>query len=260
MGLACSCTPASNGRPGRSGLDDRGFIMVVLLVGMAIVAIWMSAALPAWRQQMQRQREEDLIFRGEQYARAIVTYQKKNQGAYPPNIDILVQNRYLRKKWKDPITNDDFVPVGAGLAGSERATTPRGAQAPIAPSIGGTPPGRPGGAGPGQQQQTAQNNQPPGVSGVRSKSNATSIKIYQGQQQHSLWAFDAQQLYGRMGYSPARGGQPPGARPGGPGTGRDAGPGAPQGPRGGPGGRQVGPGGPAPPPPPPVGGRGRGPQ
>ena len=264
MGLACSGTPASTGRPGRSGLDDRGFIMVVLLVGMAIGAIWMSAALPAWRQQMQRQREEDLIFRGEQYARAIVTYQKKNQGAYPPNIDILVQNRYLRKKWKDPITNDDFMPVGAGLANIDRPTSPRGAQAPVAPSIGGTQPGRgPGGApGSGQQQQTAQNNQPPGVSGVRSKSNATSIKIYQGQQQHSLWAFDAMQLYARMGYSPARGGQPPGQR-GGPGTGRDTGPGAPGGPRGGPvgpgGGRQVGPGGGPPPPPPPPGGRGRGP-
>ena len=260
MGLARSGIPASDRRPDRSGLDDRGFIMVVLLVGMAIVAIWMSAALPAWRQQMQRQRELDLIFRGEQYARAIVTYQKKNQGALPPNIDILVQNRYLRKKWKDPITNDDFVPVGAGLAGIERPTTPRGAQAPIAPSIGGTQPSNRAG-GPGQQQQAVQGNQPPGVSGVRSKSNETSIRIYEGQQQHSLWPFDAQRFYGRMGYSPGRGGQPgqpgqPGQR-GGPGTGRDGQPvgGRPAGPGGGPvgpgGGRDVGPGGAGPVPPPP---------
>jgi hypothetical protein len=48
--------------------------MVALLVGMSIAAIWMTAALPAWRQQAQRQKEEDLIFRGEQYARAIVLY------------------------------------------------------------------------------------------------------------------------------------------------------------------------------------------
>jgi type II secretory pathway pseudopilin PulG len=40
--------------------------MVVLLVAMAVGAIWMSALLPAWRQQVQRQREEELIFIGEQ--------------------------------------------------------------------------------------------------------------------------------------------------------------------------------------------------
>ena len=53
---------------------DRGFAMVALLIGMSVAAIWMTAALPAWRQQAQRQKEEDLIFRGEQYARAIVLY------------------------------------------------------------------------------------------------------------------------------------------------------------------------------------------
>jgi type II secretory pathway pseudopilin PulG len=232
--------------------------MVVLLIGMAITAIWMSAALPAWRQQVQRQREEDLIFRGEQYARAIVTYQKKNNGAFPPNIDILVSQRYLRKKWKDPVTNDDFQPVGAGLQGIDNRapSTPRGAQAPTAPSVspGGQQPGR-GTPGGGPQQLAGQNNQAPGVSGVRSKSSATSIKLYQNQQQYNLWPFDAQLLYAKMGYNPARGNQPgrggpqtpdgrggparggqPGAQPQGPGVGV---------PRGGPG---------QPPPPPPPGG------
>ena len=74
-------------------------------------AIMMTVALPKWRQQTQRAREEELIFRGEQYARAIVLYMVKNRGAYPPSIDILVEQRYLRKKWKDPITNDDFALV-----------------------------------------------------------------------------------------------------------------------------------------------------
>jgi type II secretory pathway pseudopilin PulG len=73
MQLAGQANRARNTPPDRSRLDDGGYIMVVLLIGMAITAIWMSAALPAWRQQVQRQREEDLIFRGEQYARAIVT-------------------------------------------------------------------------------------------------------------------------------------------------------------------------------------------
>jgi type II secretory pathway pseudopilin PulG len=241
--------------PERSGLDDGGYIMVVLLIGMAITAIWMSAALPAWRQQAQRQREEDLIFRGEQYARAIVTYQKKNQGALPPNIDILVSQRYLRKKWKDPITNQDFVPVGAGMApGLVPGGTPqRGAQAPM-PTLPGPNPA-PGRGAPGGPQQTAQANQPPGVSGVRSASTATSIKIYRNQQQHSLWEFDARHFYTVMSYNP----NPQRGQPGAPGRGDGRGDG-----RGAPvGGRPAGvgdgrglPGGPPPPPPPP-GGRGR---
>jgi len=236
--------------------------MVVLLIGMAITAIWMSAALPAWRQQVQRQREEDLIFRGEQYARAIVIYQQKNNGAFPPNIDILVSQRYLRKKWKDPVTNDDFQPVGAGLQqlDNRAPSTPRGAQAPTAPSAspGGQQPGRGGPTG-GPQQLAGQNNQPPGVSGVRSKSSATSIKLYQNQQQYNLWPFDAQLLYAKMNYSPARGGNQPGRGGnqgpdgrGGPARGGVPGPGG-QGP--GVGGPRGGPGGPgAPPPPPPPGG------
>src|SRR5678816_4565533 len=81
--------------------DDSGFMMVALLVAMSIAAIWMAAALPSWRQQAQREKEDDLIFRGEQYARAIMLYQDKNRGLPPPDLDTLISQHYLRKKWKD---------------------------------------------------------------------------------------------------------------------------------------------------------------
>ena len=45
--------------------------MVALLVGMAITAVWMTALLPSWKQQATRQKEDDLVYRGEQYARAL---------------------------------------------------------------------------------------------------------------------------------------------------------------------------------------------
>ena len=184
--------------PGSS--NDHGYIMVVLLVGMAVAAIWMSALLPAWRQQVQREREEELIFIGEQYARAIVLYQFKNQGAFPPNIEALVSGHYLRKQWKDPITGEDFAPVGPGLA------------APGAPQ-----PGRPTGPAPTTPQQPGRSGVPGGVpggqvmagiSGVRSRSNATSIKIYRNLQQHSLWPFDAALMYNVMGNPLGRQGGP----------------------------------------------------
>ena len=78
---------------GGSGRGDEGFLMVALLVGMAVTAIWMSAMLPTWRQQAQRERETELIFRGEQYARAIALFYRKNNGALPNNVDDLVQQR-----------------------------------------------------------------------------------------------------------------------------------------------------------------------
>src|SRR5262245_30406155 len=87
---------------GRSRLDDRGYIMVVLLIGIAVAAVWMGSMLPSWRQQAVREKEADLIFRGEQYARAIALYWRKNQ-SLPPSIDILVSQHYLRQKYKDPI-------------------------------------------------------------------------------------------------------------------------------------------------------------
>ena len=184
---------------------DRGFLMVALLIAMAVVAIWMTAALPSWRQQAQREKEEDLIFRGEQYAMAIALYQNKNRGAFPPDIDILVSQRFLRKKWKDPVTGCDFLPIGTGVV-TDSMNCPKYAK------IGTTQPL----AAPTTPTNTAQ----AGIRGVRSQSPATSIKIYVQQQQHSQWPFDAQVIRGtkQMGGIPtADGGRPGGA--GGPGPG-----------------------------------------
>ena len=212
--------------------NDSGFLMVALLVGMAIGAVYMSAALPAWRQQAQRQKEADLVFRGEQYARAIMLYMDKNQGNPPPNIDTLVSQRHLRKKWKDPVTNKDFCTVGVGVVSNCAAP---GSQ-PWQP--GSTQPAAPAPASPIQAGQTA------GITGVRSESAATSIKVYEAQQTYNMWPFDANRMRARSGRNvqPGRSGQPgragePGR--GGPGTGRP-GDGAPAPGRGGP----PGPGGP----------------
>src|SRR5262245_21098596 len=103
--------------------DERGFLMVALLVGMAVAAIYMTAALPAWRQQAQREKEADLSSRVEQHARAIMLYQDKHRGANPPDIDILVSQHFLRKKWKDPVTGEDFIPLGIGVATPGSSTT-----------------------------------------------------------------------------------------------------------------------------------------
>jgi type II secretory pathway pseudopilin PulG len=212
--------------PIRSGLDDGGYIMVVLLISMAVTAVWMTAALPSWRQQVIREREAELIFRGEAYARAIQLYRQKNNQNLPPNIDILVSQKYLRKKYKDPITGKDFLVVGGvGLQPGGGVGVPQtGPGAPPNGSLGSV-----------------------GIIGVRSTSNEQSIRIYNNQQTYSQWAFDFTLEQQRSGQGLGLGrtipdGGPPGARGA-----------APNAPRGGSGTGPASPrgGGLAPPPPPP---------
>ena len=84
-----------------------GYAMAALLVAMAVMAVLMSVALPVWRHEAQREKEEELVFRGNQYVRALGLYQRKTQ-TMPGSVDLLVTGRFIRKKYKDPITNDDF--------------------------------------------------------------------------------------------------------------------------------------------------------
>jgi type II secretory pathway pseudopilin PulG len=201
---------------GRSRLDDGGFVLVALLVAMAVTAIWLGTMLPAWRQQAVRQREADLVFRGQQYARAIALYFVNDNCTLPVDADMLVSRHYLRKKWKDPIANDDFVPLMAGMSAS-----------PASPGATPSTPGRAPGPAPVAGAQLV------GLYGVSSKSTDTSIMVYQNQQQYSLWSFrytDALQTMGRAANCNNQ--NQPGGPPG-PGKG-PAGPGGP--PTGGPGG------------------------
>lgn len=288
---------SAGSRPFRSRvLDDRGYLMAVLLIGMAITAVWMSALLPAWRQQVTRQREQDLIFRGEQYARAVALYYVRNQCTLPTNVDDLVSRKFLRKKWKDPITNDDFILVPGAQPGAQQpggANPGRGGQGappvgqpgrsgatPVGGVGGGTTgtslgagragqptTGLPSGAFPGQNSSQSNQSISPGsgIAGVVSKSSGTSIMIYNGQQTYSGWQFMYQNALRNMGQTPQCGQGQPGGRPGQPGQpgqpgGRGDGRGGPGAPTrtGGPGDGR-GRGGELPPPPPPGGiGRGRG--
>jgi type II secretory pathway pseudopilin PulG len=219
----------------RSGLDEGGYLLAVLLIGMAVAAVWASVSLPAWRFQAQREKELELIFRGEQYARAIALYYMKNNRTLPSDVDQLVQGHYLRKKWKDPVTGKDFALVMSG--GGQ--VPPAGSPSRGGPPAGGQPAAPNRGSGPGQQPPAQQGGgQTAGIAGVGSMSEAASIIVYQNVQQHSLWQFTLQaacqryqfNCFGQQNQGP---GGRPGDRSGGPGRGLDA-----------PGGRPGGPGGP----------------
>ena len=101
-----------------------GFTYVALLVAIVIIGISMGAAGKHWSAVMQREREEELLFRGEQYRLAIEryyvakcgkTYLPCPQSVFPQSIENLLSDdrfpqaqRHLRHKYPDPITGKDF--------------------------------------------------------------------------------------------------------------------------------------------------------
>jgi type II secretory pathway pseudopilin PulG len=87
---------------------ESGYVMMVLILMMALILVSLTAVAPAIKQQLQRDREEEMIHRGAQYARAIKRYFKKF-GRYPTSIDQLENTnnlRFLRRQYKDPMTPD----------------------------------------------------------------------------------------------------------------------------------------------------------
>src|SRR2546425_4370700 len=92
---------------------ERGYILLTLMLFIAILAIGAMAWIEKVDFQIKRDREEELIHRGVQYSRAVRRYFKKF-GRYPTRIEELESSnniRFLRKRYKDPITGKDFKPL-----------------------------------------------------------------------------------------------------------------------------------------------------
>ena len=103
---------------------QQGYVLLTLLLMMAVMGIVAATMVTSLKFDIQRDREEEMIHRGVQYSRAIRAYYKKF-GRYPATIENLEntnQLRFLRKRYKDPLTGKDFKllhfgEVKMGLAG-----------------------------------------------------------------------------------------------------------------------------------------------
>ncbi len=88
---------------------EQGFALLFIFVLMAGIAIGMLMQLPRVAFETQREREEMLIDRGEQYQRAIGLY-VKTMKRYPGKIEDLESTnnmRFLRRRYIDPMTGKD---------------------------------------------------------------------------------------------------------------------------------------------------------
>ncbi len=101
--------------------NDKGFTLVSLLAMMTIMGIAMATIAPTWRYLVIRDREEELIFRGEQYQRAISLYQKKFN-ALPTKLEDLFKQRCIRQLFKDPMTGRGFELIYSAAGGNIRAS------------------------------------------------------------------------------------------------------------------------------------------
>ena len=103
----------------RRSRTQGGFAMLFIFVMAGIVAITFYTQLPRVAFENQRNKEELLIERGEQYTRAIQLFFRQ-QKKYPNSIDDLEQfngKRYLRRRYTDPMTGKSewrIIKIGPG--------------------------------------------------------------------------------------------------------------------------------------------------
>jgi hypothetical protein len=236
--------------------NERGYALAVVVVFTTVLLISTSEAMINWQKAMQREREEELIFRGKQFIRAIELWQRKFPGTFPTTIDALLNTnnvRFLRKKWKDPITNSDewrlikVNPDGSisGLTiipsgGLPEATIPGAPGQGRSPTSSSAPSGRSGfsqsGSSFGSQSSTQNIGSPQagqgqrsrsqsaltpvlgGIVGVASTSEKQTLKTYNGRNKYNEWEF---YYVPRQPIQPATSGQQPAGRT--PGVGSSAG-------------------------------------
>ncbi len=160
---------------GEDGRHASGFTLVGVVVAIAVLTILIAAVAPSIATIVQRDKEIELVFRGKQYARAILAFQRRF-GRYPNSLKELeqIKPRSIRQLWKEPMCNcdDGWVPIiagtpdampmgagplppgggvpGSGLPGRSRTPGPStGNQPPSTYTGGEQPPGGQGGPGGG---------------------------------------------------------------------------------------------------------------
>jgi hypothetical protein len=100
--------------------NQQGSALLVVLVFAAIIAIMLYRELPISAFEAQRQKEELLVARGNEYKRGVKLFVRKI-GRFPASISELENTnrmRFLRHKFVDPLTGkDDWRLIHAGPGG-----------------------------------------------------------------------------------------------------------------------------------------------
>ena len=91
--------------------SEGGYAVLLAIFIVATMLLLATTATPNILTQGRRLREQEAIWRGNQYVRAIRLYYQKN-GKYPSNLEDLTKANaagvhFLRKTYKDPVNSSD---------------------------------------------------------------------------------------------------------------------------------------------------------
>lgn len=174
-----------------------GYTILLLMFAVFVMSIGLMIAVPVWQTQIQREKEEELIFRGKQYVEAIRLFQTKRPGAFPKDFEELVEEKCIRKLFDDPMSPDGKwnVILMTQAPATQRSRQPTRRTTRRSSSRGRTEP----------QQRTSSplsvqrvliaplgalsSISNPLIIGVVSASTQESIKIYQDQNSYDKWLF-----------------------------------------------------------------------
>ncbi len=170
-------------------MQNQGYIMIMLVILLTVLSIGLMVAVPVWQTQIQREKEEELIFRGRQYVEAVRLYQLKNPGRFPKTLRVLAEKKCIRKLYRDPMSSHGEWNIILHQEGGR--TT--GVQPTVRAREGGAPAGQPRAFSPQRvliaPPQALNSMQNPQILGVVSSSTKKSIKIYNNQESYDKWLF-----------------------------------------------------------------------
>ncbi len=173
--------------------NSPGYVLFGVLIGITLLGVGLTAAVTLWSQAVQREDEAELLFRGEAIVRALERFQQDRPGTLPETLDELVEGRYLRRAWLDPMTGRSF-----RILRAEEAVAPATSAAGI---IGARPrPTNPAGEedwGPANTEEVRREpdgaaDTATGITGVVSTSELLSLRTYEGARRYSEWRFEAE--------------------------------------------------------------------
>jgi type II secretory pathway pseudopilin PulG len=222
-----SCRSASNAATGghAAGAGNRGYALLIVMMVATLLLISLTVALPNVYRAGQREREEELIFRGNEYARAIMLFQRQFR-RYPSSVKELLQTnniRFLRREYRDPMSRKGkwrFIYANAnGVVLNSKTIAPPKPPNPLG-SMGGSATSAQQEASKAQGEEEAR--EPPSsffsneakggfIVGVASTSRKKSIRVWNGKTRYDEWEFLGLPGTATLGGVPAVGGQPPAA-------------------------------------------------
>ena len=199
----------------RRARAQRGYALLLVLFAATLMLIAAVTIGPNLLTQGRREKEEEMIWRGQQYVRGIKLFYRKT-GRFPSSLEDLTKPkgglRFMRQAYTDPMNVQDgswrliYVGPGGQLIGSSK-------QRPGALQLPGAAPAAQPASGPqssqkgaplpgteGEEDSGAQTGQPGSASsgpaiiggniiGVGSKVRRPSIMVYENGVRYSDWEF-----------------------------------------------------------------------